>query len=311
MTSIPLFHKVLAEHGLTLRRSTPQILQINVGLLCNLACKHCHLEAGPRRTECMTSETREAIVAYADAYRFDLIDITGGAPEMNPELAQLLEDIAPLTNNIMVRTNLVALDHEERRDLMDLLTRLRVTVVASLPSPRKAQTDKVRGAQTHDTSITVLQSLNKRGYGQDGSGLELYLVSNPAGAFLPAEQSGLERRFKKELSRNFGITFNKLLVLPNAPLGRFRTWLEASGNLTPYLQSLVSAFNPGALCGVMCRETVSIAWDGTLYDCDFNQAAHRPMVGGLHVRDMVLPSEGQTIATGDHCFACTAGSGFT
>ncbi len=311
MSALPSFPKTLAEHGLELRRGKPTILQINVGLVCNLACKHCHLEAGPLRTECMSEDTVDAVIAYAKAHSFDLIDITGGAPEMNPHLSRLLEGVAPLTKQIMIRTNLVALGTEERHNLIELLTRLHVIVIASLPSPKKAQTDKVRGPKTHDASVLVLQALNERGYGQEGSGLELYLVSNPSGAFLPAEQTGLEKRFKKELARNFGITFNKLLVLPNAPLGRFRTWLQSSGNLEDYITTLATAFNPGALCGVMCRETISVAWDGSLYDCDFNQAAHLPMTGRPNVRDLTLPTEGQPIAIGDHCYACTAGSGFT
>ncbi len=305
------FRENLTADGLELRRRTPSTLQINVGLLCNLACKHCHLEAGPHRDECMDADTVEAVIAYATAHRFEVVDITGGAPEMNPHLTRLVEGLVPLADTVMLRSNLVAMAGEDRRQLMTLLARHGVVVVASLPSTRKTGVDKVRGAHTYDAAIPVLQALNALGYGQVGSGLELHLVTNPGGAFLPADQEAMERRYRKELERACGVVFNRVLALPNAPLGRFRRWLESSGNLDDYMTTLAKAFNPAALENVMCREVVSVAWDGALYDCDFNQAARLPMTGRPTVRDATLPPADQTIAVGDHCYACTAGCGFT
>lgn len=305
------FVEALAASGRKLVRSRPAILQINVGLACNLACKHCHLEAGPHRTELMDQATMDAVVAYASAFRFPTIDVTGGAPEMNPRLGGFLERLAPLTDCLMLRTNLVALEGEKRRELLDVLVRNKVAIVASLPSTRKAQTDGVRGENVHDSAVSLLQTLNGLGYGHPGSGLDLLLVANPGGAFLPADQQGMERRYRRELLRDHGVVFTRLLTFANVPLGRFRNRLAATGRLEEYLKTLSDAMNIEALDGVMCRELVSVAWDGRLYDCDFNQAARLPMAGRPHVSDLLLPPEGQPIATGDHCFACVAGSGFT
>jgi len=306
------FEQALIRNELALTRDRTHTLQVNVGLICDLSCRHCHLEAGPARAEIMTGETMDAVVEYASRVRFDTIDITGGAPELVPDIAGLLQRLAPLTGKLIVRTNLVALEREEARGLMQLYRDLRVTIAASLPSTNASQADSQRGSGVWEKSLDVLGKLNELGYGVPGSGLELDLVANPAGAFLPAEQIQAENKYKRDLQKR-GIVFSSLFAFANMPLGRFRSWLERSGNLEGYLHTLAGRFNPAVVCGLMCRSLISVSWDGYLYDCDFNQAA------GLnhgavrrHVSEMMaIPETGTPIATGDHCYACTAGSGFT
>ncbi len=310
------FHETLAAHGRELRRGRPSTLQVNVGLLCNQTCKHCHLEAGPKRTELMSRATMEQVIGFAAAHRFHCIDITGGAPELNPDLGFLLERLAPLADRLMLRCNLTALDElaaGTRQELLGLCQRLRVALVASLPATNEAQTDAMRGDGVLGRSLATLRSLNALGYGKKESGLALDLVSNPSGAFLPPAQCQMEKRFRDELQRRWGVVFNHLYTFANVPLGRFRSWLERSGNLEPYLEKLAGAFNPATVDGLMCRSLLSVDWQGYLYDCDFNQACGLPMSGSrLHVSDLAgVPGEGVAVRTGDHCYACTAGSGFT
>ena len=284
---------------------------MNVGFLCNQSCRHCHLSAGPGRTEIMSRETMDAVEAFARRGRFSMIDITGGAPELVPGIEGFLERLAPLTPRLLFRANLTAL--AGRTDLVDLLARLRVAIVASFPSLSASETDTQRGDGVFETSIATLRTLNAAGYGREGSGLELDLVSNPAGAFLPPGQASTEAQFHRELARTRGITFNHLYTFANMPLGRFRAWLTSSGNLEGYLRQLAESFNPCTVGGLMCRNLVSVSWDGVLYDCDFNLACGLPL-GGVrtHVSSAEgAPSPGAAIATGDHCYACTAGSGFT
>lgn len=311
-TVIAPFEQTLARHRLELTRDATHTLQLNVGLICDLVCRHCHLEAGPLRTEIMTMETMDAVIGYASRVAFDTIDVTGGAPELVPHIEYLLRRLAPLTGKLIVRTNLVALQSEEGGRLMRLYRDLAVVVIASLPSTNAAQADSQRGAGVWEQSIQVLGALNRLGYGEPGSPLELDLVVNPAGAFLPAEQLQTEDRYRRDLQRR-GIVFSHLFTFANMPLGRFRSWLEQSGNLEGYLRMLSERFNPAVVCGVMCRSLLSISWDGYLYDCDLNLAAglhHGPVK--VHVSQMErLPEAGVPIPTGDHCFACTAGSGFT
>jgi radical SAM/Cys-rich protein len=305
------FADALARSGVELRRGETTTLQVNVGFLCNQSCRHCHLGAGPGRTEVMTRETMDAVEAFARRGRFSAIDITGGAPELVPGIEGFLERLAPLAPRVLFRSNLTAL--AERADLVALLARLRVVIVASFPSLSASQTDNQRGAGVFDTSIGTLRVLNAAGFGRDGSGLELDLVSNPAGAFLPPGQAPAETRFQRELARTRGITFNHLYTLANMPLGRFRAWLTSSGNLEGYLRQLAEAFNPCTVGGLMCRNLVSVSWDGVLYDCDFNLARGLPLGGSpRHVSSAAgAPPPGTPITTGDHCYACTAGSGFT
>ncbi len=309
----PPFDQTLERHDLELARGATQTLQINVGRLCDLACRHCHLSAGPGRSEVMSRATMDEVIAYATRVPFQLIDITGGAPEMVPDLPHLIEGLAPLAPKLMLRSNLTALAGEKQRALIELCRRRQVAIVASFPATNASQTEAQRGPGVWDTSLAVLRHLNHLGYGLAGSGLELHLVANPAGAFLPQGQAAAERQFRRTLADRLGIAFNHLFVFANVPLGRFRQWLEVSGNQETYFAKLAQAFNPCTVEGLMCRSMVSVAWDGTLYDCDFNQAAELPLsCQKIHVREMQgAPEPGSPVAVGDHCYACTAGSGFT
>jgi radical SAM/Cys-rich protein len=307
------FHQALVRHGLSLERGKTTTLQINVGFLCNQICRHCHLEAGPDRKENMDSETADAVVAYAKRGGFDTIDITGGAPELNANIDGLIERLSPLAHRLMFRSNLSALNDGRRDHLMDLLKAKKVVIVASLPSINEAQTDSQRGAGIFVKSIDALRKLNELGYGREGTGLELDLVCNPTGAFLPAPQDQTTRRFREVLMKKWGIVFNRLFAFANVPLGRFRRWLEEKGNFDAYVDRLASGFNACAIEGLMCRTLVTVSWDGYLYDCDFNLA--RGIHLGkrrTHVSEMSgPPAERNPISVADHCYTCTAGAGFT
>lgn len=307
------FARVIERHGLELRRGETLTLQVNLGPLCNLACRHCHLEAGPTRPETMRRETMDQVVAFARRNPFQVIDLTGGAPELNPDLGYFLEKLAPLAERMMLRSNLTALAAQPQARLDKLCRRLGVAILASFPSLSAGQADAQRGEGVWQRSLDALKALNELGYGEEGSGLELDLVANPTGAFLPAGQEGLEKKFRRDLQRRWGIVFNRLYTFANVPLGRYRRWLEVSGNLEGYLRKLAGSFNPGTVEGLMCRSQLSVGWDGTLYDCDFNLAADLPLgEERLHVsRADRAPDPGTPIACGDHCYACTAGSGFT
>lgn len=307
------FARNLDAHGLVLARDVALTLQVNVGLLCNLACRHCHLEAGPARTEVMDPATMRQVAEHARKNRYAVIDVTGGAPEMVPGIGEFMAELAPLAGRVMLRTNLLAMAREESRELLDILVANQVALVASLPSLSASQAESQRGRGVLDNSLAMLRRLNELGYGAEGSGLDLDLVSNPTGAFLPPGQDAAERRFKADLARRHAIAFNRLYVFANVPLGRYRRWLGASGNYAGYMRRLADAFNPCTLGGLMCRTLVSVGWDGRLYDCDFNQAEGLPL-GGEVRRISELdgpPAAGERIAVGDHCYACTAGAGFT
>lgn len=307
------FSQALAHSEQRLVRGCTVTLQVNVGLKCNQACKHCHLDAGPERTELMGLETMREVADYALRGGFQLVDITGGAPELNPNVAELVELTSRAAPRVWFRSNLTVLTNGRHDDLLALLARRRVTVVASFPSLSPGQADAQRGPGVFQRSLEGLARLNRTGYGRPGSGLELHLVSNPAGAFLPPDQAAAERRFRGELARRWDISFNQLFAFANVPLGRFRKWLRDSGNLDQYLDKLAQSFNPCAVEGVMCRSLVSVGFDGILYDCDFNLAADLPMGGRrIHVSQMAgPPEEGSPIAVREHCYTCTAGSGFT
>lgn len=307
------FAQVISRHGLELNRGQTATLQINCGLLCNQSCKHCHLEAGPGRREVMSRKTIDEVIAFAQRSHFHTIDITGGAPEMNENLGALIEGVSPLASRVMLRSNLTALHSPLREYVIDVCKEHHIVIVASLPSLHIGQVESQRGRGVWDQSIAVLKKLNAKGYGQAGSGLELDLVSNPAGAFLPVSQAEAEKKFKPDLQKNWGVTFNNLYTFANVPLGRFRHWLLESGNFATYMQRLAASFNPCAVDRLMCRTLVSVSWDGYLYDCDFNLAA------GLflgekktHIAELKAPvPPGTPVAVSDHCYACTAGSGFT
>lgn len=303
----------LSRHDLKLNRGKTHTLQINVGLLCNQACRHCHLSAGPERKENMGPGIIDEVISYARRSRFAVIDITGGATELNPDIRRLIVEMSPLAPRIMLRSNLSVLNDGTRDDLMELLQSHRVVIVASFPSLNELQADSQRGDGIFQASLGALKKLNALGYGQNGSGLELNLVSNPTGAFLPPPQIETEKRFRRILGQKWEIVFNNLYNFANVPLGRFRQWLLTSGNFDSYMQRLYSGFNACAVDGVMCRTLVSVSWDGYLYDCDFNLAKGL-YIGGrkVHISDMPGPPEpDSTIATADHCYTCTAGSGFT
>ena len=314
-TKIPLepFRQTLAKHGLSLTRVKLTTLQVNVGLLCNQACRHCHLEAGPKSEKLMDRETMEQVIDLARRFPFEAVDITGGAPEMNPNLGEMIERLAALSPRLMLRSNLTALANGEQDHLIDLCRQKRVVIVASFPSLNQAQAESQRGKGVFQESIGVLRKLNSMGYGKPGSGLELNLVSNPTGAFLPSSQEQLEKRFCQVLENKWGIVFNNLFAFANVPLGRFRHWLERSGNLDKYLQKLATSFNPCAIEGLMCRSLISVSWDGYLFDCDFNQAADLCLGGKkTHISELKeLPEPGEPIAISYHCYTCMAGSGFT
>ena len=307
------FGLTLAHHGIDLKRIETSVLQVNVGFLCNQTCRHCHLTAGPHRTENMDGIVVDEVISYAKRSGFDTIDITGGAPELNPHIVKLIQGIVPLVKRVMIRSNLSALNDGTKEHLVELLKAEKVVVVGSLPSLNALQADSQRGDGIFQTSIDALIKLNAIGYGQEGSGFELNLVSNPTGAFLPPPQAETEKRFRQVLKRKWGIVFNHLYSFANVPLGRFRQWLIETGNLDGYMKRLYSSFNSCAVDGLMCRSLVSVSWDGYLYDCDFNLARGLFMDRRkIHVSDMPGPPEsGSHIATADHCYTCTAGSGFT
>lgn len=307
------FQATLSKHDIQLTRETTHTLQVNTGLLCNQACKHCHLSAGPGSTAVMSRETIGDVLAYARRVAFDVIDITGGAPELNPHIRELIEGAGRAAHRVMFRSNLSALNDGHHDGLMELLAAQGAVVVASFPSLNASQADAQRGSGIFETSIDALAKLNALGYGKEGTGLELNLVSNPTGAFLPPSQEQTEKRFKEQMAKKWGLHFNQLFGFANVPLGRFSDWLVASGNFDAYMNKLKSAFNPCAVPGLMCRSIVSVSWDGYLFDCDFNLAC-RLHLGGrkTHVTRMEgAPEPGSIIAVADHCYTCTAGSGFT
>ncbi len=311
--SMEPFRLILSKHGLSLKRGKTHTLQVNVGLICNQECRHCHLNCGPGRTEVMAPETIKEVVAFAQRSRFETIDITGGAPELNPHIVDIIEGLSPLAPRIMLRSNLSVLNDGKRDDLIDLLKSHRVVIVASFPSLNQAQADSQRGDGSFKISVDALRKLNTLGYGREGSGLELNLVSNPTGAFLAPLQAQGEKRFRRVLKDKWGIAFNNLFNFANVPLGRYRQWLIKSGNFQAYMEKLISSFNPCSVDGVMCRSLVSVSWDGYLFDCDFNLAGGLYLGGRkIHISEMTGPPEtGSQIAVADHCFTCTAGAGFT
>lgn len=288
------------------------VFQINVGKLCNQTCRHCHVDAGPDREEAMARETAELCIRALARTDIPTVDITGGAPELNTNFRWLVEQARALGRHVMDRCNLSVLLLPSQADLAEFLARHQVEIIASLPYFRAAQTDAQRGEGVFDKSIQALRLLNKLGYGLDGSGLALNFVHNPVGAFLPPKQEAMEAQFKRELARQYGITFNRLYTITNMPISRFLEFLLQSGNFEGYMERLANAFNPAAAAGVMCRYTLSVGWDGRLYDCDFNQMLDLTVDHGAprHIRDFdPARLHHRQIVTGNHCYGCTAGSG--
>jgi radical SAM/Cys-rich protein len=307
------FEQALASSGLfPLTPTHIEILQINVGKLCNQTCGHCHVDAGPDRREVMSDEIAELCLQALAATSIGTLDITGGAPELCPAFRKLVMGARALQRRVIDRCNLSVLLLPSQRDLAEFLAQQQVTIVASLPYFQADETDAQRGEGVFDKSIRALQMLNALGYGQPGSDLELNLVYNPVGAFLPPAQAAIEADFKRELRRRHGIEFNQLFTITNMPISRFLEFLLASGNYERYMDRLVNAYNPAAARGVMCRNTISVGWDGVLYDCDFNQMLELPLHRDApqHIRDFDLHALTQRrIAIGQHCFGCTAGAG--
>lgn len=307
------FEETLSAAGLVLERGPTSVLQVNTGSLCNQRCRHCHLDAGPEKMESMDRTTMDSVAACVERCGFDSVDVTGGAPEMVEGIGPFLKKLARSAQKVTLRSNLTALALPGGRDLIDILASNGMAVVASLPSFSSAQTDRQRGAGVAAKSLETLKLLNSAGYGREGTGLVLDLVSNPAGAFLPPDQASSEKRMREELLRRHGITFNRFYALANVPLGRFRDWLAESCNYESYMENLAENFNPCTVDGLMCRSQISVDWKGRLYDCDFNLAAGIPVKSGPdRVEDLYSrPNPGTPIATGIHCYACTAGAGFT
>jgi radical SAM/Cys-rich protein len=304
----------LAKRGIELVRDETITLQVNVGLMCNQSCRHCHLEAGPDRADQMMSQgTMREVEAYARRGGFQTVDITGGAPEMHPLLPTFIQESAAIAPRVILRSNLTAIGDEERRHLIQICREHQVIIIASFPSLNSSQAESQRGRGVFQRSLQTLRLLNESGYGLPDTGLELHLISNPSGAFLPSPQGQTDQRFHKDLWNRWGISFNQLFTLANVPLGRFRKWLSSSGNYDQYMEKLFESFNACTVTGLMCRSLVSISWDGTLYDCDFNLASGVPLGGRkIHVSLMEgPPATGSPIAISDYCYTCTAGSGFT
>ncbi|MFK7905449.1 MAG: arsenosugar biosynthesis radical SAM (seleno)protein ArsS [Chitinophagales bacterium] len=308
------FGSKLKEIGLLpLMPTGIDILQINAGKMCNQVCKHCHVDAGPDRKEIMTRETLEQCLKVLAATDIPTVDITGGAPEMNPNFRWFVEECTKLGKKVIDRCNLtIILANPKYHDLPQFFAKHKVEVVSSLPYFSKTRTDSQRGDGVFQSSIKALQMLNEVGYGQEGSDLNLHLVYNPSGAFLPGDQNELEAEFKRQLKRRYDIVFNDLFAITNLPVSRFLDYLLETNNYESYMEELVAAFNPSAAMGVMCRNTVSVGWDGYLYDCDFNQMLELKVAKGAsqHIADFDYDSLlNRKIIVNQHCYGCTAGAG--
>lgn len=313
VAGIPPFNQKMLEAGLfPLRSSGLSVLQVNVGKICNLSCKHCHVGAGPGRSELMNRETIAGCLEVLAANHIPTLDVTGGAPELNPHLPWFVGEAVKLGCRVIVRTNLTTLDLDRYTHLAEFYASSKVEVVASLPYYREKETDRQRGPGVFETSIRVLRRLNELGYAREQSPLELNLVYNPGGAFLPPAQHAIEAEYRREMRRRYGVVFNSLYTIANVPVGRFSGFLQQTGNLEGYLQRLASAFNPAAAARVMCREQVSVGWDGTLYDCDFNQMLGLPCApeAPRHINQFNPAAlRNRRIVLANHCYACTAGAG--
>ncbi len=316
-TNIIPFTETLRKHGAELTRRQPETLQVNLGRLCNQACIHCHVGAGPQRKEVMERKTIDRILdLLSSASYIQTVDLTGGAPELNPHFKLIVREAAGLGKKVIDRCNLTVLFERGQEDTPAFLREHRVNVLASLPCYLSENVDTQRGIGVFDKSIRGLRLLNKLGYGMKDSGLELHLVYNPLGAFLPPGQSGLERDYKEQLKTRFEIEFNSLFTITNMPINRFLHSLEKSGKLKGYMELLVNNFNIQAAQGVMCLSLVSVGWDGKLYDCDFNQMADIPVgwpgvSGTRNIWEITSFDDimKERIALADHCYGCTAGGG--
>ena len=307
------FSERLAAEGLQLHRTRPEILQVNVGKLCNLKCVHCHVNAGPKRKEIMSRETINRIIDWLAKTEIPNVDLTGGAPEMIPDFRYFIEQVKSLKSHrhIIDRCNLTILLERGYEDLGEFLGTNTVEIIASMPCYSAENVNAQRGEGVFEGSIAALQLLNSLGYGI-GPDLPLHLVYNPVGAFLPPSQAELETDYKRELKKHFGIVFNKLYTLTNLPIGRFASYLRHNNKLDEYMELLIEAFNPATIDGLMCRNTISVGWRGEVYDCDFNQQLGMQWNNGAPIFLWDIDPkqiENRQVMTGDHCFGCTAGAG--
>jgi radical SAM/Cys-rich protein len=308
------FQQKLEETGLyPLKPTGLEIFQVNIGKMCNQVCRHCHVDAGPDRKEIMTWETMQQCLDVLQRHEeLKIVDITGGAPELNPYFRPFVEEIKKRNRHVIVRCNLtIILANKKYHNLPQFYKQHGVEVVSSLPFYTQDRTDRQRGNGVFEDSIKALQLLNEVGYGQEGSGLQLNLVYNPAGAFLPPSQQALEKEYKEALRQRYGIVFNNLYVITNMPISRYLDYLLSSGNYEKYMEKLVQAYNGTAAANVMCRNTISVSWDGWLYDCDFNQMLDLKVAcSAKHISqfDTALLNT-RSITVNQHCYGCTAGSG--
>ncbi len=310
--AFPLFADVVHESmGRPLICKGISTIQVNLGYLCNKECAHCHIRAGPDRTEMMNWKTMYSIIEHVNKVKPKLVDITGGAPEMNPFLDKFVSELTKHGHRVQVRTNLTVLVEGERDKFIQMYRENRVKLVASLPCYEAAEVDSVRGDGTFEDSVVILKALNKAGYGIEER-LQLDLVFNPEDAFLPPNQSNLEEVFKLRLMEDFGVVFNHLITITNMPVGRFEDKLREDGSLETYMGLLKKTYNPETLDALMCRTQISVDYDGTLYDCDFNLANKMPISNKPNINDYSLDLKTygtRRIVTGPHCFGCTAGEG--
>jgi len=311
---LPKFKNKLTETSqFPLKARKLEILQINVGYMCNQVCDHCHVDAGPDRTEIMTRETMQQCLEVIKITEAHTLDLTGGAPEMNPNFRWFVEEASKVgIKDFIVRSNLTIIRANKKyHDLPEFFKKYNVHVVSSMPHWTRGKTDKQRGDGVFDKSIKALQELNAVGYGMPNSNLRLDLVYNPSGAFLPGDQASMEKDFKKALLEDFNIQFHDLFAITNLPISRFLDYLIASENYEDYMYALVDAYNPAAVENVMCTNTISISWDGNLYDCDFNQMLNLPVNSKVkHISDYNEDLlEGREIVISQHCYGCTAGAG--
>ena len=306
--------KILEIQSEPLMAAGIKILQLNLGYKCNMTCKHCHIQAGPHRDEIMNEEVIRTALDVLRNHSIGILDLTGGAPELNPHIKYLVKEAGKLNRHVIVRSNLTVYFENSMEDFPEFYSEHNVEVIASLPHYTKDSVDKVRGYNTFKKSIEALKRLNNLGYGKSADQRQLHLVYNPMGAFLPSSQKELEEQYKRELFATFGIIFNRLYTFANMPIGRFKEFLIRSNNMKKYEEEIQSTFNAATLEGIMCRHLISVGWDGKLYDCDFNQilgmAVDIDCPG--HIRDFnyALLAE-RKIVTDNHCFACTAGQGST
>lgn len=305
------FADVLADRGLRLRRRRPEILQINVGKLCNLTCMHCHVNAGPKRKEVITRATLDRILSWLEPTEISTVDLTGGAPEMIPDFREVIAELRRQGRHVIDRCNLTILLEPGYEGLAEFLRDHRVEIVASMPCYSVENVKAQRGEGVFEASIAALQLLNSLGYGVRDD-LPLHLVYNPVGAFLPGDEAELQAEYQRELAEHFGVRFHRLYTITNMPISRFASWLRHEGKLEEYMETLVSAFNPASVENLMCRNTISVGWQGEVYDCDFNQQLGLQLANGgpLFVWDLDPATfERYAIRVADHCFGCTAGAG--